>query len=410
VVETTRVAVVGAGQSGLAASYYLRQHGVEHVVLERGQVANMWATLPWQALRLVTQNWQCRLPGEASSPGDPEEFMDAAQVRDLLQAYAQRHAGEVRAGVEVRAVTRRDGGGYLLQTSTGDLACEAVVVATGTFHAAGIPPLSEQLGDGVQQLHSMEFRRADALADGAALVVGCGQSGWQVARELHQAGRRVFWSLGRGAMLPRRYRGRDIFRWLDELGLLEIQLAQHPGGDRVRDEPRPFFYDLSQRGPSDPRAMAGEGMTLLGRVVRSEPGVLHLADDRDGRLRELDQSSRAMAELVDTFVDLQGLDAPAGLPVVSSHRPPPAPRSLALDAEGIGAIIWATGYRTTWHRWIEADIFDDGGYPREQRGVTALEGLYFVGLTWMHGWGSGLLYGVARDASHVVDHLVRTIR
>mgnify|MGYP002641243225 CR=1 FL=1 len=398
--------VVGAGQCGLAASHLLRRHGVDHLVLERGEVANMWSTLKWRAFRLVTQNWQCRLPGPGLPPGDPGDFMDAPTLRGYLQGYAESQAGEVRCGVEVRRLEPLPGGGYHLHTSAGALEAQNVIVATGAFHAPRLPGVASGLDPEITQLHSMEYLASAELPPGGVMVVGSGQSGWQVARELHLEGRPVFWSLGRGAMLPRRYRGKDIFRWLEALGLLEVSREQHPGGDRVRTEPRPFFYDVVEGTPADPRALAAQGLTLLGRLEALQGSQARFSADRDSRLRGLDQSSLAITELVDTFIQLHELQAPPAGRVVSSHRPAAALGELDLREQGINSVIWATGYRTRWHRWIRAEVFDEQGYPRVERGISRLPGLYFVGLTWMHGWGSGLLYGVAEDVAYVVEHLV----
>ena len=406
VTERRQVVVVGAGQCGLATSHLLRQRGVDHLVLERGEVANMWSSLKWRAFRLVTQNWQCRLPGQDKPPGDPDDFMDAPTLREYLRGYAARQAGEVRCGVEVRRVEPLPGGGYRLQTSAGVLEAQSIVVASGSFHAPSLPRTAAGLDPKITQLHSMEYLASAELPPGGVMVVGSGQSGWQIARELHLGGRPVFWSLGRGAMLPRRYRGKDIFRWLEALGLLEISRQAHPGGDRVREEPRPFFYDVTDGTPADPRALAAQGLTLLGRLEAAEGTVARFSADRDSRLRVMDQSSLSITELVDTFIQLKELRAPAGGRVVSSHRPALAPRELELMEAGIRSVIWATGYATRWPRWIKADVFDAQGYPVVERGITDLPGLYFVGLTWMHGWGSGLLYGVEEDVAHVVNHLV----
>ena len=407
-VERRPVLVVGAGQCGLAASHLLSQRGVDHLVLERGEVANMWASIRWRNFRLVTQNWQCRLPGQQAPPGAPASFMDARAIRDHLRSYATRRAGEVRCGVEVSLLEPLPDGGYRLETSAGAMEAESVIVATGTFHRPWTPDLASGLAPEIRQLHAAEFVGAEDLPAGGVLVVGSGQSGWQIARELHQDGRSVYWSLGRGTMMPRRYRGRDIFRWLQELGLLEISVDQHPGGDEVREEPRPFFYDLLDDGPEDPGALAAGDMTLLGRVEAMDGVRARLNAHRDSRLRDMERSSLSITELVDTFIQLKEIDAPPAMQVVSGHRPAPAPRELDLRARGIGSVIWATGYRSTWRDWIRADIFDTGDYPRVNRGITSLPGLCFVGLTWMHGWGSGLLYGVTEDTAHVVDHLTST--
>ncbi len=403
--DEPRVVVIGAGQAGLWVSHLLREKTIDHVVLERSKVGASWRGGRWDSFRLVTPNWLCKLPGEGCANLDPDGFMTHRQVERRLEQLAEAAGLPIRLGVSVTAVVPRRGGGYRVDTDAGALTCQQVVIATGSYHEPLRPVLSTRLDRELTQLHSSEYRCPNALPEGGALVVGSGQSGWQIARELHCAGRAVHWSLGRAAWLPRCYRGRDIFRWLEALGVLTIPVEDHPGGPLVRQEPKPFFCDARKDDVVDPRRLAQEGLVVHGRMAGAEGRDLSFASDGTRRLREADDACLGMVTLIDTFIESKGLDAPQNGPLVTPFEPTEPDLRLNLGDEGISTVIWATGYRSNWHRWIGADVFDDRGYPCAPRGITRAPGLFFVGADWMHTWGSGLLYGVAADAAHVVEHL-----
>ncbi len=404
--ERTKVAVIGAGQAGLSASYHLAHHEVDHVVLERNRVADSWHRGRWDSFRLVTQNWQWRLPGPPQLAAEPEAFMTRADVIGGLEQLAGALDTPLRTGVTISSVEPGSPHGFQIETSAGALAADAVVVATGTYHHAAIPALAGRLDPSIQQLHSSAYRNPAALPPGAVLVVGSGQSGWQIAREIHQAGRQVHWSLGRASRLPRRYRGRDIFRWMKELGLLDLPMGDHPAGPRIRHEPKPFICPSPSDEPEDPRRLAQEGLVLHGRLESVNAGKARFGGDMRRNLREADDACLGMATLIDTFIEHSSATASPPAKLITHFDPPEPARDLNLRGEGIGTIIWATGYRSDWQSWLKAGAFDRRGYPLQDRGVSPHLGLYFAGLDWMHTWGSGLLYGVADDAAHVVEQLL----
>ena len=407
-VERLRAVVVGAGQAGLTTSVYLQQAGVEHVVLDRARVAEAWRDSRWDSFRLVTQNWQYRLPHGLPPGTDPDAFMTHPELAETLSRFARESGVPLRLGVAVRALEPARGGGFRLETSTGPLHADRVVVATGPFQAPKVPPCAARLGAGIHQRHSSAYRNPEALPEGAVLVVGAGQSGWSIARELHLAGRQVHWSLGRATLIPRSYRGRDIFRWMDEIGLFAVSVDEHPGGERIRYEPRPFLFAERGGAPDSPRRLAEEGLVLHGRLIGADGTRVRFGDDMTTDLREGDDGCTAMAELIDTHIEITGHRAPPAPPRPSVFRPREGARTLDLRREGIATVIWATGYRWQWSSWIHFPVFDALGFPHQHRGVTSHPGLYFVGAHWLHTWGSGLLYGVAEDAAHVVEHLARS--
>jgi len=403
--KRVRVIIVGGGQAGLSASHFLRTRSIEHLILERGAPGDSWRRGRWDSFRLITQNWQFQLPGLEYSGPVPDDFMSGREVAQQLEQFAERRGDVLRSGVTVDQVRRHDGGSFAVETAGGTFGADNVVIAAGPFHRPRIPASASYLAPGIAQLHSSAYRNPQALAPGGVLVIGSGQSGWQIARELHRAGRPVHWSLGRASRWPRRYRGRDLFRWLAELGIFALSREEHPAGELVRREPKPFISEVLDDGPEDPRRLAREGMVLHGRLGGCSGEVLRFAPDGGARLRDGDLACAAMAKLIDTLAGQRGMALPAASLLTTDFEPAWPGLELDLRRAGIATVIWATGYDSEWRSWIALDVFDPEGYPRQTRGVTREPGLFFVGLDWMHTWGSGLLYGVAGDAAHVVEQL-----
>ncbi|MFA9445064.1 NAD(P)-binding domain-containing protein [Egicoccus sp. AB-alg6-2] len=403
------VAVIGAGHAGLAMSHVLTEYDLAHVVLERGRIAERWRSERWDSLRLLTPNWATGLPGWRYTGSEPDGFMDRQEVAAYLEAYADASGAPVRTGIDVQSLEATTAGDRLLvRTDAGDLEARSVVVATGAFQAPRLPAVAGRLPADVHQLHSSRYRNPDELPPGAVLVVGTGASGQQIAHELVAAGRRVFVSVGNHKRVPRRYRGRDYYWWLENTGFYDKTVADVPEAVR-RGAASPALtgsrgggYDLDLRG------LAADGAVLLGRVEAVDGARLLLASDLADSLVKGDRAYQEFVDWVEARLELPGVPVDDAVPPVRYPDPPEVAeprRELHLRGEGIGAVIWATGFRPTFDAWVRLPVLDDRGEPIHRRGVTDHPGLYFVGLHWLHRLRSAFIRGAEEDVRYVGEHL-----
>jgi putative flavoprotein involved in K+ transport len=400
--------VVGGGQAGLSVSWHLKQVGREHLVLDRGKIGDTWRQR-WDSFCLVTPNWCCQLPGFPYDGDEPEGFM----LRDQIVAYVERFATSFeppyRGGVEVRRVgPSSNGGRFSLDTSEGVLGADNVIIAVGTHQKPSVPAWGNKLADDIVQLHTHDYWNPAQLPDGAVLVVGSGQSGCQVVEDLLGTGREVHLCVGSAGRLPRRYRGRDIVQWLDASGFTEMPVDEHPAGRAIRFKPNAHLSGRDGGRTIDLRRLALDGVRLHGRLMDAEGYQVRFADDLAENLDAIDKACRERLARIDEYIAKSGAEAPASDLEPVDWRPVPQPATLDLRQAGIGSVIYGTGFRFDFG-WIDLPVFDERGYPRYERGVTEVPGLYFAGLHWLHTWGSGLFYQVGRDAEYVVDHLCRGV-
>jgi putative flavoprotein involved in K+ transport len=392
--ERAGVVVVGAGQAGLAVSHELSGAGVEHVVLERGRVAQTWRER-WDSFCLVTPNWSLRLPGHAYDGDDPDGFLLRDGVVEHLERYAE--GAPVRAGVDVTALRPADGGGFELETSAGPLAARAVVLATGAYQRPHRPAAAASLPDGLLRLDVPDYANPADLPAGPVLVIGSGQSGCQIAEELHEAGRSVFLACGRAPWLPRRIGDRDLFWWADETGFLDAPVESLPA-PAAR-----FAANLiatGQGGGHDLhlRTLRRRGVTLLGHFTGADGSHARFAGDLGESVAWGDAKHADFMNLVRRHVAEHGLAAP------EIHEPEPfdgdAPESVGLT--GFGAVIFAGGFRPDYG-WVDVPgAFDPLGFPIHQDcASTAADGLYFAGVHFLRTRKSSLLIGVGEDAAIV---------
>lgn len=396
------VIVVGGGQSGLSVSYYLKSRGIDHLVFEKHSVAHAWRSERWDTFCLVTPNWQCRLPGFPYAGEDPKGYMGKDDIVKYVEAFARSFDPPLREGVEVTGLSRRPGGGYDVATTCGMFSADQVVVATGAYHIPHIPRYAERVPDDITQIHSSCYANPDALPDGDVLVVGSGQSGCQIAEDLHIAGRRVHLCLGDAPRSPRIYRGKDVVEWLDQMGYYDMPIHEHPQKERVRAKANHYLTGRDGGREIDLRALALEGMRLYGRLLDVNQSTLSFSDDVKGSLDRADAVYESIRQTVDAFIERQKLDVPRDPPYRPVWEPTGSTPTLDLHRAGIRAIVWAIGYRMDF-RWIDVPVFDGRGYPGHERGVTTAPGLYFLGLPWLYTWGSGRFSGIARDAAYVAD-------
>ena len=399
--------VVGGGQAGLSASWHLKRNGREHLVLDRGRIGDTWRRR-WESFCLVTPNRFCQLPGFPYDGDKLEGFM----LRDEIVAYIERFAKSFdppyRGGVEVRRLgPSSQGGRFSLDTSEGVLETDNVIVAAGTHQYPKLPAWSGKLADDIVQLHTHDYRNPAQIPDGAVLVVGSGQSGCQVVEDLLGAGREVHLCVGRAERIPRRYRGRDIIQWLVAAGRYEVPVDEHPDGRAIRFRAHEHLSGRNGGRTIDLRRLALDGVELHGRLLDAEGRQVRFADDLSENLDAIDEACRKTLADIDEHIAESGTEAPESTLEPVDWRPVPQSATLDLRQAGIASLIYGTGFRFDFG-WIELPVFDERGYPRYERGVTEVPGLYFVGLHWLHTAGSGLFYQVGRDAEYAVDHLCRS--
>ncbi|NDW46322.1 NAD(P)/FAD-dependent oxidoreductase [Ruegeria sp. PrR005] len=397
--------VVGGGQAGLSVSWHLKNAGVEHLVLDRGAIGDTWRNR-WESFCLVTPNHLCRLPGFPYDGDDPSGFMGRDEIVDYVERYAASFDPPYRSNVEVRKIsTAEEIGRFELVTSEGTLYAKNIVLTVGTHQHPNIPSWHEDLPDDVLRLHSRDYRNSDQLPDGAILVIGSGQSGCQIAEDLHRAGRKVHLAVGNAGRIPRRYRGRDILDWDLVTGYMSMPVHQHPKGTDIRFKAHPHLSGRDGGHTIDLRQMALDGVQLHGKVLGVENGSLVLSDDLDETLDKVDDFCRIEMDGIDKFIEENGLDAPTEDIVPVEWEPTTSDGLLNLVEAGVSTVLYATGFHYDFG-WVNLPVFDGRGYPRYKRGITEVPGLYFCGLHWMETQGSGLFFGVGKDAEYVVRHLL----
>lgn len=398
--ERVETVIVGAGHAGLATSYELTRRGLPHVVLERGRVGETWRAKRWDAFWLIMPNWGLDLPGFPYR-GDRDAFSDRDTFVAYLERYAARFGAPVRPGVAVTAVdAERPEGTFRIATSAGPIRATNAVIATGIYGVARVPPFAADLPAEVLQLDPDRYRNPEALPPGAVLVVGTGQSGAQIAEDLYRAGRQVLLAVGHAGRVPRRYRGTDSSRWL-KIGRFFLPDGEKLGGDAHRSG-RDGGHDLNLH------RFARDGVTLLGRVTGTRGGALTLAADLHANLAYADAYAEAFRRGVDAYIAEHGLDAPPPDPSPDealtdgfAHVPP---AELDLHAAGIGTVVWATGYGVDFS-WVHGPVIDEDGHIVHDRGVTAVPGLYTVGMTFQGDQKSTFIRVVGWEAARVADQI-----
>lgn len=399
--------VVGGGQAGLSVSYCLKQRGVEHVVLDRNPVGHAWRSERWDSFCLVTPNFQCRLPGHSYSGADPQGFMVKEEIVAFVEEYVRKTQPPLQTGVDVHAI-RAEAllGGCTLETSEGEISADHVVIATGGYHTPLIPPFASQLPGAVQQLSSRDYKNPRELPEGDVLVVGSGQSGCQIAEDLHLAGRSVHLCLGDAPRSPRRYRGKDVVTWLEEMGYYDTPVDGRPDSDTTREKTNHYVTGRDGGREIDLRRFATEGVKLYGFLENIADSACHFRADVAQRLNDADNVYNGIRKLVDDHIAKARISAPTEPPYVPCWQPDSSPTRLDLREAGITSVIWAIGFRPDFS-FIRAPVFDGRGLPFHHRGITTLPGLYFLGLPWLHTWGSGRFAGIAKDAEHLANHVAR---
>jgi putative flavoprotein involved in K+ transport len=406
--EIVDTVVVGAGHAGLAVSRLLTGAGREHVVLDRGRVAERWRTERWDSLHLLTPSWMTRLPGWYYTGPEPEGFLSAPQFVRSLEGYARSFDAPVVGGTTVRSLTRHGLDRYDVVTDRGTWRTRHVVVASGPHGAPRVPAAVSGATD-VEVVTSNHYRNPGRLAPGGVLVVGASSSGVQIADELVRSGREVVMAVGRHTRVPRQYRGMDIFWWLEVTGRLARTIDDVDDPVAARREPslqlvgRNGAYDDADL---DLATLQRRGVRLAGRLTGLSGRTATFADDLAGTVDSADRGLHRLLDRVDHYVDSAGLTAEVWAP--DRPRPvavPHTPDRLDLAAEGIGTVLLATGFRPDLS-WIDLPILGRDGWIEQYRGVTAAPGVYVVGQRFQHRRDSGFVDGARHDAYAVAHHLM----
>ncbi len=402
--EHIPVAIIGGGQAGLSLSHYLQQRGIDHLVIEKRSPLHTWRTQRWDSFCLVTPNWQCKLPGWEYAGPDPHGFMRKAEIIDWLEGFVRHVNPPLRSGVTVQRVAPRAGGGFEIATSQGAYTADQVVVASGGYHLPIIPRLAERLPAGLLQIHSEQYRSPQALPDGKVLVVGNGQSGAQIAEDLHLAGREVVLATGDAPRCARFYRGKDVVDWLADMGYYDMPVHEHPLREGVRDNTNHYVTGRDGGRDIDLRKFASEGMELYGLLTGLDGETLLFNPDLRANLDHADRIYNGINASIDKYIDRMGIAASPPSVYTPVWEPAAERTRLPLREAGIGAVIWCIGFQPDFG-WLDAPVFNGRGHPGHVRGMTRQPGLYFLGLPWLHTWGSGRFSGVARDALYLAEQI-----
>lgn len=404
-IQATAV-VVGAGHAGLAMSRRLTERSIDHVVLERGEVANSWRTQRWPSLRLLTPNWQTRLPGHPYDGDDPDGFMPAADLAATITRYARLISAPVRTAATVHAL-RAAPHGFQLQAND-DLVCaRAVVLATGACAQPAIPPVADAVPPSITTLTPLAYRDPGQLPDGGVLVVGASATGVQLAAEIHRSGRPVTLAVGEHVRLPRTYRGRDVFWWLAATGLLAERYDQIDDLTRARHLPSPQLTGTPEAVTTDLNSLTALGIRLVGRLGRVVDGVAQFSGGLANTCRLADLKMNRFLTRADQWATASGLDDE--LPPVHRFEPtrvdPRTPLELDLTRGEITTVVWATGFRPD-HSWLDIPVRDRTGRIRHDGGVVdGAPGLYVLGLPVLRTRASTYIHGAGQDSEALADHL-----
>jgi putative flavoprotein involved in K+ transport len=398
------VIIIGGGQAGLSVSYCLKQRGIEHMIFEKQRIGHEWRSRRWDTFCLVTPNWQCQLPGYPYPGNDPYGFMAKDRIVEYLEGYAASFDPPLKTGVTVNKVSQIDNGSFAASTSIGEYTADRVVIAVSGYHTPKIPRLAERLPTSIHQLHSSTYKNPESLPAGSVLVVGTGQSGCQIAEDLHLAGTQVHLCVGGAPRSPRMYRGKDAVEWLDLMGYYDISIDEHPKKETARSNTNHYLTGRDGGREIDLRKFALQGMKLHGRLRSIDDGKLEFQDDLNQNLDRADAVAENIKQNIDKFIERDRIDAPSEPPYRPVWQPENVELSLDLAAANIQTVIWATGFQTDFS-WIDIPVFNGSGYPRHDRGIANVSGCYFIGLPWLHTWGSGRFSGVARDANYIAEHI-----
>ena len=405
---TTDVVVIGAGHAGLAASYCLNQQSIDHVVLERGEVANSWRNERWDSLKLLTPNWQTRLPGFSYTGDDPDGFMSMPEVIDFIDGYAKFSDAPVRTQTTVTRV-RPDGDGYHVITDKGTWKTKAVVLASGACNTASVPRVAESIPAGVAQLTSQDYRNPAQIEDGGVLVVGGSATGLQLADELQRAGHDVTFTVGEHVRIPRTYRGHDIQFWMDRTGIMNERYDEIDDIVRARGLPSPQLVGSQEPGMLDLNYLVRNGAKIVGRLMGVNNGTAQFSGSLRNVCALADLKMNRLLDAIDEWVLSHSVlcDAPQRFDPTQVDDSPEL--TARLDDGSIRTVIWATGYRPDYS-WLDVPVLDRKGRIKHDGGVVDAPGMYVLGLPMLRRRKSSFIHGIEDDVRDLTSHLAAFLR
>jgi putative flavoprotein involved in K+ transport len=404
-VKYTTTVIIGAGQSGLAFSKQLADRSIDHVVIERGEVANAWRNERWDSLRLLTPNWQSRLPGYAYNGSNPDGFMDMPAVTRFLRRYADVIGAPVQTGTTVTSVHQSDVG-YVVATDRGKWHCRTLVLANGACNVATVPKVAESLPRTIKGMTPMQYRNPDQLDDGGVMVVGASATGVQLAKEIQGSGRQVTLSVGEHVRVPRLYRGRDIKWWMDVTGVMDMHYKEVDDIERARRVPSLQLVGSPERATLNLNVLRETGVEIVGRLVGVRDGKAQFSGSLNNQCTLADLKMNRLLDGIDAWVAVNRMDGE----FEAAHRFEPTrtdanpPLNRALADGSVRTVIWATGYRPNYS-WLRVPVLDRKGRIRHDGGVVDAPGMYVPGLPFLRRRKSSFIDGVGDDARDLSEHL-----
>src|SRR3954452_9483928 len=401
----TTTVIIGAGHAGLAMSHRLSQRSIDHVVLERGEVANSWRTEGWESLRLLTPNWQTTLPGQTYRGSDPDGFMTMPEIADFIGSYAAAVGAPTQVDTTVARVSATETG-YRVLTDRGEWGCATVVLASGAANVAPMPAIAAAVPAAIASITPLSYRSPNDLDDAGVIVVGGSATGVQLADEIQRSGRQVTLAVGEHVRMPRTYRGRDIFWWMEAAGVLDERFDEVDDLVRARHVPSPQLIGSPDRRSLDLNSLAELGVEMAGRLGAIRDGVAQFSGGLANTCRLADLKLNRLLDRFDQWE--QRADAGVGEP---SHRLEPTAVAAAATLEvdlrrrNIGTIVWATGFRPDYS-WLDVPVLDHKGRVRHDGGVvTGAPGMYVLGGSLLRTRRSSYIAGAEHDTEVLANHL-----
>ena len=402
-IERVTTVVIGAGHAGLATSRCLSERSIDHVVLERGEIANSWRRERWDSLRLLTPNWLTRLPGHRYEGADPDGFMTMAEVIAFISSFAAVASAPVRTQTTVTSVRQADEG-YHVATDRGDLYCRCLVLASGACNAPVMPAVRQAIPPAIACFTPFDYRSPDHLPDGGVLVVGASATGVQLADEIRRSGRRVLLSVGEHVRLPRLYRGRDVLWWMDACGVWNQRYDEIDDIARARKLPSPQLVGTPERSTLDLNTLSAVGVEIVGRLAAVRDGRALFSG---GLRNQFALADLKMERLLETFDEwARDIDAGPAERFEPTRAPDSSRLEMNLGSGEIRSIVWATGFRPDYS-WLDVPVVDRKGQLRHEGGVVEAPGMYAIGLPVLRRRKSSFIHGAEDDARDIVDHLSR---
>lgn len=397
--KTINTIIIGAGHAGLALSYLLTKRGINHLVLERGEIGERWRSERWNSLHMIFPNYMTQLPGFKYAGKNPQGFDSKDQFIKFLEEYAKSFKAPVESNTNVISVNKQPRG-FLVKTDKGNFEAKNVVVAIGSFHQPVIPNLSKSFPKNIYQIHSTQYKNPAKLPKGAVLVVGAGNSGVQIVDDLISAKRQTYLCVGKLRILPRRYRGKDSLTWMDEMGKLDLKASDlSPEAKKVVP---PLLFGKNES--VDIRKLSKKGVILLGRLKEVHGNEITLENNLEESLKNGDATLETFKDMVNEYIKAKRMYAPRAAAKISSNLKIESLTELDFKKANITSVIWATGYKDDFS-WIKVPLLDKAGEPIHTRGVTKTPGLFLLGMRWLYKYKSFSIYGITEDAKYLSQQI-----